>query len=274
MSATITPLHRPGSDGGVRAATLRGLLLARALDDARRAHGFTTRELASAMSMSPAMLNRVMTGRRTPTPLEIGGLCAVLDIPAPHRPVLYRLVRESGRTDWITTPADGEQHLAQIEAAAHSATWFAPDLIPRPLRTTAYSRAVLTATGAHPDTPAPATRDTAPTEVINRFLIHPRALRHPTVPEAVMREQVRHLREAHLSTTRLLPHTVAPYPEFRTLRIAHFPPVVHIEHHTTAVILERPDATAPHTAFLRDVEAVSLGREDTRQALSGRGDNG
>ena len=53
--STVNTTSRPQDNDLSRAKTLRGLLLARELDEARRARGFSTRDLAQAMSMSPAM---------------------------------------------------------------------------------------------------------------------------------------------------------------------------------------------------------------------------
>ncbi|WP_424183742.1 helix-turn-helix domain-containing protein [Actinokineospora sp. G85] len=85
---------------GVRAVSARAMLLAAELEAARRRKGLTTRELAQVMGMSASMVNRIMNGRRAPEPMEIGGLCALTSIEAKRRPHLYRLARESARTEW------------------------------------------------------------------------------------------------------------------------------------------------------------------------------
>ncbi|WP_233427472.1 helix-turn-helix domain-containing protein [Actinokineospora spheciospongiae] len=94
----------------IRAKTARSLLLSSELDAVRVERGLTTRMLADAMNMSPAMVNRMMTGRRVPDPVEIGGLCAVLDVPPERRLHLYGLARESEKKDWLihTTPSDSD----------------------------------------------------------------------------------------------------------------------------------------------------------------------
>ncbi|PWW65657.1 helix-turn-helix domain-containing protein [Actinokineospora spheciospongiae] len=256
MSApTTTP---PGTDdSGVRAKTLRGLLLARELDSARLARGFTTRELASAMSMSPAMVNRVMTGRRVPTALEIGGLCAVLDVPAARRPLLYRRAAATDLTGWVVHAGTGDDPIGDVEAVADGITGFDPALVPRPLRTPAYERAI----GSDRGRADPALLR------ISRFFLHPSALSHPAVSAETMRDQLLHLVENHAHRVRLLPIGVAREPGFRVLEVGHFPSVVHIEHHGTDVLLEEPAATGAHTAFLRHLTDVALSGSHTGAAL-------
>lgn len=262
MSAPTTETTAP-QEPGTRAKTLRGLLLARELDAARQAQGFTTRSLAAGMLMSPAMLNRVMTGRRVPTALEIGGLCSLLDIHPARRHHLYRLTANADLTDWLLMTNADEDPVSQIEAIVETITCFASHIIPRPLRTTAYNDAVIRTIGRHPAS----TIAFAQTMGISMFFLHPRALHHPGVPGAVVREQIQHLRDTHLSRIRLLPATFSPQPGFRVLDIDHFPPVVHIEHHETTVLLEHPAATANHIAFLRRAKEVSLTEGDTKRAL-------
>ncbi|EWC61649.1 hypothetical protein UO65_3007 [Actinokineospora spheciospongiae] len=257
-----TAFDTPRADGnGVRAKTLRGLLVARELDTARLARSLTTRELAGQMTMSPAMLNRVMTGRRVPTALEIGGLCGLLDIDPARRPHLYRLTADADLTEWIIRPGAGTSALGAIEEVADTATWLDPLLIPRPLRTAAYHHALGHPIGDH-QSPEPAAPPT------DRFLLHPRALTHPAIPADVMGEQLLHLCHTAPNTIRLLPATFPPHPGFRVLHIDHFPPVVHIDHHGTHVILESPDSTAAHTTLLRAATTAAATAEHTRRTLT------
>ena len=261
-----TAFGAPRADGdGVRAKTLRGLLLARELDTARLARGLTTRELAGQMTMSPAMLNRVMTGRRVPTALEIGGLCGLLDIDPARRPHLYRLTAEADLTDWIIRPGTDPNPLDAVEGIADTTTWIDPLLIPRPLRTTAYHHALGHPTDSPPDGggfPGPATPRA------DRFLLHPRALTSPVVPTDVMGEQIRHLCHTAANNVRLLPATFLPHPGFRLLHIDHFPPVVHLDHQGTHILLEHPRSTTAHTALLRTAMTAAATTDHTLRALA------
>ncbi|WP_424183386.1 Scr1 family TA system antitoxin-like transcriptional regulator [Actinokineospora sp. G85] len=236
-------MHSRNTD--YRARTLRGLLIARELDGARRARGLSTRDLAAAMTMSPAMVNRVMTGRRVPTALEIGGLCAVLKIPATRRPVLYQRVANAEVTGWVGHLDDRRSPIDEAEAVAGAITWFASTLIPRPLRTPAYDEAI----GLPRWRPSPVPRSA-------RFLLHPLCLNHPAVPRDVMRTQLLHLRHNTTHDIHLVPAATNPEPAFRLLEVKHFPPIVHIEHQDTDVLLEDEKATAAHVEFINTLRVL------------------
>ncbi|MCG8918788.1 helix-turn-helix transcriptional regulator [Actinokineospora sp. PR83] len=252
MMSTVTDISAAGIDG-VRPKTLRGLLLARELDTNRTKRGLTTRKLADQMRMSPAMCNRVMTGRRVPTPLEIGGLCALLDIPAHRRPALYELARTASDTQWIIHRTQGTEILSAIEAEAHTITSVCPSPIPGPLRTDAYNSNQERATPGHE-------------RLADRYLLHPAALRDTAVPRHVMREQLRHLTSAP-KPVRLLPNSTPLHGAFRVVQIEHFHPVVWLEHEVTTVVLERPSETSPYTRVESTLMNAALSVKETNEAL-------
>lgn len=256
---TSTADRAPSRDDTVRAKTLRGLILARRLDAARLRRGFTTRQLASAMTMSPAMVNRVMTGRRVPTALEIGGLCALLDIAPQQRQVLYALRATAEHIDWIIRhPIEGREVLHDLEAMATTITTHDPTLIPGPLRTAAY-------------------RDAIGLEAVDRsetvdqrqthFFLPARVLDNRDLPREVLREQVRHL-IGHRAHLRVLPRTV-PHPGFRLFGIDNFPPVVHIEHQTTSVVLEHPASTVATRDLVAHLHRLAHPEGKTAEILHG-----
>ncbi|EWC64514.1 hypothetical protein UO65_0121 [Actinokineospora spheciospongiae] len=263
MSAPTTKPDTADVTDTVRAKTLRGLILARTLDAARIRRGFTTRALATAMAMSPAMLNRTMTGRRVPDRLEIGGLCALLDIPTDHRHTLYRLVMNADLTDWVLYPDDADNPIGDVEKIAAEITHYEPALIPLPLRTDNYHQAITDFTEESPDTESKAARLSLP---ISRFLIHPQALQHPGLPREVIHEQLLHLR-GYLNKIRLLPATTSPHPGFRCLEVENFHPIIHIRNHNIDILLEKTATTTAHTAFLQHAETFSLTTKATYDAL-------
>ncbi|OLR92540.1 helix-turn-helix domain-containing protein [Actinokineospora bangkokensis] len=212
MSTALSP---------VRARTLRALVLARELDAARTAAGMTTRTLATLMSMSPAMVNRVMTGRRPPTALEIGALCAFLDVPALRRRSLYALASEVDKQNWLhDNTSDTPSPLPTLLDLADSVTTYSATHVPEPRRPHDFDH-----TGADPAT---------------THLIHERALSDP--------RSARHLTSL-TGDVHIVPagHNSPPH-SFHLLHIPHFHPVVHAEHNTMTIILETPSATAPYLA--------------------------
>ncbi|EWC60289.1 hypothetical protein UO65_4397 [Actinokineospora spheciospongiae] len=248
-----------------RARTVRALLLSRELDHNRRRVGLSTRQAASGMDMSPAMLNRVMTGRRLPTALEVGGLCALFDVPAERRPVLYALAREGDRTQWLThhDPGDPDRFavLRELHAVAESITGYDTATLPLALRTADYHRAVLAATGA-----APTARGPDRVEAYTAHYVHAHALRAPWVDPAVMTAQLARLRDDR--RLRVLPDRTPPpaaHP-FQVITTRHFPPVVFFDLGAATLLLEL-DAAAPHLAALRAVERGALSVGETRAFL-------
>jgi transcriptional regulator with XRE-family HTH domain len=251
-TAPKTPTQSPDD---VRPKTLRGLLLARELDSNRNRLGLSTRELAAKMQMSTAMLNRVMTGRRVPTQLEIGGLCALLDIPAYRRPALYKLVRTAGETQWIVHHSEASRILGVLEGEARNITSVYPSPIPTPLRTERY------------DSSLPAAQVPSRVErVADTYLLHPATLQDNTIPPAVMREQLRHLTSLP-EAIRLLPNGTSTQGAFRIVHIEHFHPIVWLEHATTTVILENPEVTSPYTEAASALISAALSARETQDAL-------
>ncbi|EWC61286.1 hypothetical protein UO65_3416 [Actinokineospora spheciospongiae] len=256
----------PSRDDTVRAKTLRGLILARRLDATRLRRGFTTRQLASAMSMSPAMVNRIMTGRRVPTALEIGGLCALLDIAPQQRQVLYALRATAEHIDWIIRhPIEGREVLHDLEAMATTITTHDPNLIPGPLRTAAYRDAI----GLAPDVDRAeaGAAETGATDRQAHFFLPARVLDNRDLPREVLREQLRHL-IGHRAHLRVLPRTV-PHPGFRLFHIENFSPVVHIEHQTTSVVLEHPASTVATRDLVAHLHQLAHPERKTAEILHG-----
>lgn len=216
----------------IRAKTARSLLLSSELDAVRVAHGLTTRMLADAMDMSPAMVNRMMTGRRVPGPVEIGGLCAILDVPPDRRPYLYGLARESEKKDWLihATPSDSDPD------GTVRALWSLADAMDT-YGVTGGPR-VLGNVHVSPGT----TRARHAGDVVWTHYLPARALDRSV--DELDSQTKRLVRLARLGRVRVIPDGVAP--PFRhpvqVLRFRHFAPVVILDLDHTVVILESEHA--------------------------------
>ncbi|WP_156753365.1 Scr1 family TA system antitoxin-like transcriptional regulator [Actinokineospora pegani] len=252
----------------VRAKTLRLLLVCRELDAARVRKGLTTRAFASRMAMSPAMVNRLMNGRRRPSRLEIGGLAAIAEVPLERRRVLYELVEHGEERTWLLEHPDWSptryDTLRAVTAEATALTWFDPLLVPRPLRTPDYHRAVLAASPALGADEAEALLSDLDNDhkMVARvpkatFLMHDRALVHPAVPDEVMRSQLDSLRRSP-HTVRLVPSTEPHAVEsFRVFELPHYHPVVHLEGESTTLFLEEPSSVRPYLAQATALRSAS-----------------
>ncbi|WP_197523306.1 helix-turn-helix domain-containing protein [Actinokineospora pegani] len=218
----------------IRARTARGLLLAAELERARVAKGLTTRQLATRMSMSASMVNRVMNGRRTPTAMEIGGLCAVLETPPWRRPHLYALAREADLREWTIhgTAHDHDPHgvVRALWTLATSADTYAPTTAPPRVH----------ATGRTWTHYVPASALTGPVDV------------QATPVEAI----------------RVIPETTPP--PFRhpvqVLHLPHYSPVVLVDLDRTSLVLEGDNATH-YAETLARAAAKALPASESRSAV-------
>ncbi|MCG8914691.1 helix-turn-helix transcriptional regulator [Actinokineospora sp. PR83] len=238
----------------IRAKTARSLLLSSELDAVRVRHGVTTRALAEAMDMSPAMVNRMMTGRRVPGPVEIGGLCAVLDVPPDRRPYLYGLARESEKKDWLihATPSDSDPNgtVRALWSLADAVDTYGVTGGPRVLGNARVSPEAVQARHAE--------------DVVWTHYVPNRAL---DGSGGELDSQTKRLvRLARLGGVRIIPDGVAP--PFRhpvqVLRFRHFAPVVVLDLDYTVVILENEHAehyVAPLRVAMGSALSAGVSRE-------------
>lgn len=244
--------HRTGTTArsrqDIRAKTARALLLSTELDRARLRCGFTTRQLADQMTMSPAMINRIMNGRRIPDALELGGLCALLDIPPHRRAHLYTLRRHSDDTDWIihadTATRDPHDVVRSLWSLADEITTYA---------TTTDSPRVLGNSDASTPRTGPGHRGVT---LWTHYLTATALDRTTGEPEAL---EVRLARLARLDGVRIIPHDATP-PFHHPVQVLHFrtfSPVVVLDLDFTTLILERGNA-ALYVDALRPALASAL----------------
>lgn len=122
-----------------------------ALREARRAKGLSQAEVAEAMEWSTAKVMRIETGEVSITPNDLRPLLAFLGITDPKR--VETLIRQTkaarSRSQWWDQPpyrtqlTPATRQLIQYEMEATAIFHFAERLIPGPLQTRAYARAIL-----------------------------------------------------------------------------------------------------------------------------------
>ncbi|WP_424185421.1 Scr1 family TA system antitoxin-like transcriptional regulator [Actinokineospora sp. G85] len=243
------------------------MILARSLDAQRRRLGISTRDLAKAVHMSTAMANRVMTGRRVPTPVEIGGLCAVLKVPALRRPILYDLARHAGETNWLLGSGEVPGVVGEISVLATRSVAFDPVLVPGAVRTAEYTEAV---TGV----PVIGQSASLPSGAARTVVVSERSLVHDGVPGSVMAAQLRALLDCadEWVVVRAEP---APPQACTVFWFAHFPPVVHARLHGADLVLEEPAMVSGYqdlcARLLDSAESGEDSRKLVRDRLAGLG---
>ncbi len=220
--------------------------------------------------MSPAMANRVMTGRRVPTSVEIGGLCAVLEVPALRRPILYDLARHADETNWLLGSGDAPEVVGEISVLATRSVAFDPVLVPESVRTAGYAEAV---TGV----PVIGQRTSPSSGVARVLVVSERSLVHDGVAAPVMSAQLRALLDCADEWV-VVRAELAPPQAFTVFWFEHFPPVVHARLHGADLVLEEPAMVSGYqdlcARLLDSAESGEDSRGVVRDRLAGLGQLG
>jgi hypothetical protein len=151
--------------------------------------------------------------------------------------------------------ADGA--LRALEEKATEVVTFDPMLVPSPLRTPAYARAL--------DSPLEQAERT--------FFLHEAALHVVVGDERIMAEQLRCL--SRTPRVRLVPFTAGHHPEFRnafTLLTLPHGDQVHIESVAMNVLSDRPDVVAAYRTAVRTLDRLALGERESRAEFAKRAD--
>lgn len=255
------------------------------LGDQLRMHrtraGFTLDDASRIIACSASKLSRIETGHRAAPIEEIASLLGLYRADHTQRTRLLTLAREAGETGWLQPhPAGCAQHrhaLNTLESSADQIVHFGPILVPEALRTDEYAKAVLVESGAVSndglgDTTLHSTR-ARPRQPVQRLaLLDESVLHRPFGGLDVLRGQLEHLRttaaESHW-TIRVIPRprkiTTGP---FTLLRLPERPSVVHIEHLTCTLFLERPHDAAAYEQAVSCLEHNALDENASSELIS------
>ncbi|MGQ0842255.1 Scr1 family TA system antitoxin-like transcriptional regulator [Actinokineospora sp.] len=206
--------------------TLRGRVIGLELSAAAHASGQTIRTVAHGLGFPVARIHRLLSGYGLPNPEDVATVGTFLGISRRAREQLCPLAHQAAAINWLedhgTRLPMRSRTLRAVENGLVAMTCYDHATIPRPLRTPAYHRALLTAS---PLTP--------PDEINQRvealthdhrlvtdesaactFLIEHHALTRTGIPTHTMKDQLAALREhADRSnvTIRIIPaHTGHP----------------------------------------------------------------
>ncbi len=142
------PAPGGGSDSVVTSATIARRVVGRGLKTLREQADVTAASACEALEIAPQTLWRIETGQRGPKlkRLYIAALCAFYSVPEEVTAALIALAHEVGNPVWWRefddlVPDDIELLLG-LEQHAHRITTVHPSLIPPPLRTADYQRAL------------------------------------------------------------------------------------------------------------------------------------
>lgn len=266
--------------------TVRRRRLALELRRLREAAGMTIEHVAKSLECSDSKISRIETARVRATPRDVRDLLALYGVTGTRQAGLIQLAREARQTGWWHQ-AYGDlpvRALVGLEDAAASISYYVQQLIPGLLQTEDYARAVLRAIRL----------DLGPAEVERRVglrmarqslltrdeppelwaVIDEAVLRRVVGGQDVMRQQLKRLAEAAARpnvTLQVLPFTAGEHAGMDgPFTILGFPDpadpdVVYLEHTTSDLYLEDPEATTRYARLFDHLRAESLGPDDSAE---------
>jgi transcriptional regulator with XRE-family HTH domain len=264
--------------------TVRRRRLALELRRLREASGMTIEQVAKSLECSDSKISRIETARVRATPRDVRDLLALYGVTGTRQEGLIQLAREARHSGWWHQ-AYGDlpvRALVGLEDAAASISYYVQQLIPGLLQTEDYARAVLRAIRL----------DLGPDEVERRVglrmarqslltrdeppelwaVIDEAVLRRVVGGQEVMRQQLKRLAEAAARpnvTLQVLPFAAGEHAGMDgPFTILGFPDpadpdVVYLEHTTSDLYLEDPEATARYVRLFDHLRAESLGPDDS-----------
>jgi transcriptional regulator with XRE-family HTH domain len=248
-----------------RESTARSRRLGDELREKRLAAGWGSAVLAAELGWSLGKVSKLETGVRGARDTDVAAYLALCKVKGAEFARLVELCQESGKDTWVR-PFGGEGRSATTEhARSTSITHYQCMVVPGPLRTPDYARALGRS----------AEESDLPRRVRAAFFVEEQALLRPVGGRAVMHDQLMHLlltpAEVRVVPTGAGGHAGVPG-SFALLDAADGRSVVHLEGMVADVFLENPDHVAKYRAALGEVAAVALDVAASREVISGLAD--
>ncbi|GLZ37703.1 hypothetical protein Acsp05_13280 [Actinokineospora sp. NBRC 105648] len=238
----------------------------------RRLHqaaGFSQRGLAAALGWDPSKLSRVLAGLRVLGEAELLLVLWVCGVQTARERDRFRsLVARACQSRWWQSRDDTDLSFRVadvLEDQARAILCHAPTTVPVLLRTTRYAQALPQTETA---TPGLFDRHRPPRCA---FLVGERALTHPGPMPSIMRGQARHLAAlAQQGSIRVVPEAQAFGWEgsFRILDVPDLGRTVQVDQPKSTLFLHDKESVDTYAALARNVMAVTLDEERTRERLA------
>jgi len=263
-------------------ATPRARALAAALREARTSRGIGQRELARLLGMTHPLLSHWERGMRLPRVEDVASILACLRVTGPEKEQILDLARNAGEANWLEQSMPGLPTiltaLMECDRTTSDVTVWNPELIPGPLQTSEYSRAIFEADSTSADQIEPmlmirmARRDvlTCRNPPSYSLLLGSSSLRQGIGGGTVMAAQLRHL----LTSTRLKNFSLRVVPAgvgwhaglmgpFTVYEFPDLPPIVLAEHHRGSAYLYDEGYIADYRAAVITLQNLALGEQDS-----------
>jgi transcriptional regulator with XRE-family HTH domain len=249
--------------------------------------GWTVEQVAERLEFSASKVSRLETGQRGADARDIRNLCDLYGVDDQQRQHLVSLAAEGKRPAWYQRQTLRGSRYVGLEVAARTVSDFGLGLVPGPLQTSDYARAVMR--GTLPTISADVIEQrlearmarqralSSRTDLLFEALLDESVLHRLVGGRAVMRAQLSRLLEmselTHV-TIRVLPFERGMLPsnnnKFIILtfeRPDEEPPIVFVENLTNDLYLEGSDDVAEYQEAFKIMQGMAATPEQTRELI-------
>lgn len=258
-------------------STVRSRELGRRLRAAQEYAGYKGYELAAKLQCDQSTLSRIFAGERVPKDWEVAnilGLCDsvgpdhadVISLCNPHQESALRLPIDKAWSTYLVDARDAVR-LIQFESA----------IVPWPLQTPEYTRALLGDGAEQDDEWLTARRDALTLLRLPQvdLLVHEWSLRMPVGNDALMTEQLRHLVQMSTSphiSLRLVPigggEPAARQGAFALLEFKKNPSLIYLENHATGALIDDRSQVDAYEPLVAALDGAALTEQQTRDVVA------
>ncbi len=271
-----------------REPTVRSRELGEGLRRAMERAGLNGRQAAHQLGLSPSWISRLLTGKRSATPVQVAGFLALCRVTGTERDRLLALCDEQHIPGWFQQHGSRlPQQLVTLidhETKATAITEFHPLGVPGLLQTGHYARAVLRRAR---NVPAEEVDDRVAARLARQsllsrdyppqltFYLHEFVLRLPVGGPVVMSDQLHHLLRVSMLpcvTLRVVPAALGAHAAmtgaFTLMEFADFRPVVYLESTTSSLFLEQPVEIEAYQQILAALAQTAVGEGQSRELIA------
>lgn len=254
----------------------------------RTQKGWTVEQVAERLEFSASKVSRLETGQRGASARDIRDLCDLYAVDDQQRQHLVGLAAEGKQTAWYQRQTLRGSRYVGLEAAAKTVSDFGLGLVPGPLQTSDYARAIMR--GTLPAISADVIEQrleariarqralASRTDLLFEALLDESVLHRLVGGRSVMKSQLSRLLElselAHVAI-RVLPFERGALPsnnnKFIILtfeRPDEEPPIVFVETLTADHYLDRPDDVAEYQEAFKIMQGMAATPAKTRQLIA------
>ncbi|MGH3901196.1 MAG: helix-turn-helix domain-containing protein [Pseudonocardiaceae bacterium] len=268
--------------------TIRSRELGDGLRRAIERAGLNGKQAAHLLGWSPSWVSRLLSGKRSPSALDVAAILGLCRVKGEERDRLLALCQEQHTPGWLQQHGSRlpKQLVTLIDHENRAVTYsdIQPMLVPGLLQTSDYARAVLSSIA---NVPAAEVDDRVAARLARQslfgrarlarftFYVHESVLRTPVGGPAVMSEQLHHLLRMAVRpyiTLRVIPvalgaHAASAGP-FIVMEFTEFQPVVYLESETSSLFLEKPVETAAYQRILGALAETTLGEGESKELIA------